>query len=184
MRWPIQRFSGGRLRMRATRSWCSSSLKNERLLQTTIEERNAVMHRGPHRGHAHAEVAVAANCDRQPARALERQCGADGDAGSAADAAAALGADVVERMAEWPGGAVPGQRQMGERRRRARRPRLQRRARDHRPGAVPLDGLVAFGLRLHRRGLCDLLPPSAARSCGTAASGVVGSSRSTGGRIS
>ena len=35
MRWPIQRFSGGRLRMRATRSWCSSSLKNERLLQTT-----------------------------------------------------------------------------------------------------------------------------------------------------
>ena len=34
--WPIQRFSAGRPRSRATRSWCNSSLKNERLLASTI----------------------------------------------------------------------------------------------------------------------------------------------------
>ena len=73
------------------------------------------MHRGPQRGHAHAEVAVAANCDRQAARTLERERGADGDARSASDAAASLGADVVERMPERPGGPVPGERQMRER---------------------------------------------------------------------
>src|SRR5262245_57256818 len=71
------------------------------------EERNSVMHRGPERGRAHAEVAVAADRDWQPSRALERQRGADGNAGPAADAAAALRADVIERMMKRPGGAVP-----------------------------------------------------------------------------
>jgi len=38
MRWPIQRFSTGLERSFATRSWCSSSLKKERLLATRIRQ--------------------------------------------------------------------------------------------------------------------------------------------------
>src|ERR1700730_3473026 len=64
------------------------------------QQRNFVMHRGPHRGDAHQKVAVAADRDRQPAGALERQRGADGNAGSTANTAAAVGADIVERMLE------------------------------------------------------------------------------------
>src|SRR5262249_42560896 len=77
------------------------------------QQRNAVMHRGPERGRAHAEVAVAADRDlpgpRERGRAPEEQ------AGPAPAAAAALGADVIERMMERPGGAVPRERQVGER---------------------------------------------------------------------
>jgi hypothetical protein len=69
------------------------------------------MHRGPQRGDAHQEIAVAADRDRQPPGALERQRRADRNAGAAADAAAAVGADIVERMAERPV-RLPGQRQM------------------------------------------------------------------------
>ncbi|KAG0920333.1 hypothetical protein G6F31_020767 [Rhizopus arrhizus] len=36
MRCPIHRFSIGRLRSRATRSWCNSSVKKDRLLATII----------------------------------------------------------------------------------------------------------------------------------------------------
>src|SRR5262249_30712027 len=48
--------------------------------------------------------------------------------GPAPDAAAALGADVIERMMKRPSGAVPGERQVGERNfafadRRLERPR-------------------------------------------------------------
>ena len=73
------------------------------------------MRRRPERGDAHEIIAVAADRDRQPAGALERQRRADRDAGAAADAAAAVAAEIVERMAERPPGAVPGQRQMRER---------------------------------------------------------------------
>ena len=52
-------------------------------------------------------------------RSLQRQRRADGDAGPAADAAAAVGAEEVERMAERPARAVPRQRQVRERDRRA-----------------------------------------------------------------
>ena len=53
--------------------------------------------------------------DRQPPGALERQRGADRIARTAADAAAAFRANIVERMTERPGGAVPGQRDVRER---------------------------------------------------------------------
>ena len=93
MRWPIQRFSGRPI----------ADAGDALLMQLVVEERavvadheqqgNAVMHRGPDRGVAHHEVAVAADRDRQPARALERERRADRIAGPAADAAAALRAD-------------------------------------------------------------------------------------------
>ena len=70
------------------------------------------MHRGPHRVHAHQEIAVAADRDRQPAGAFERQRRADRNARAAADAAAAVGADIVERMLERHPVVVPRQRQM------------------------------------------------------------------------
>ena len=44
--------------------------------------------------------------------------------------------------------------------------------------------LVLLGLRHRGAACCGLAPPSAAQSCGTASSGVAGSSRSTGGRAS
>src|SRR5580700_10801629 len=71
------------------------------------QQRDLVMHRGPHRGDAHQKIAVAADRDRQPSGALERQRGADRNARSAADAAAAVGADVIERMLERRPGVVP-----------------------------------------------------------------------------
>src|SRR5260370_23638132 len=73
------------------------------------------MHRRPDRGHPHAKVAVAADRNRQASRAFERKRRADRNAGSGADAASALRADVIEGMVEWPGSAVPGERQMRER---------------------------------------------------------------------
>ena len=66
------------------------------------QQRDVVMRRGPQRGDAHQEIAVAADRDRQPAGAFERQRRADRNAGAAADAAAAVGAEIVERMAERP----------------------------------------------------------------------------------
>ena len=97
------------------------------------QQRNAVMRRGPERGDAHQIVAVAADRDRQPAGAFQRERRADRNAGAAADAAAAVGAEIVERMAERPPGAVPGQRQMREGDiARARRPDARHR-RDARP---------------------------------------------------
>src|SRR5271169_6299626 len=76
------------------------------------EERNLVMHGRPHRGNAHQEIAVAANRDRQAAGAFESERRADGNARPAADAAAAIGADIVERMAECEPAILPRQRQM------------------------------------------------------------------------
>ena len=74
-------------------------------------QRDAVVRRGPHRGVAHQEVAVAAEADRHAAGAFERERRADRDAGPRADAAAAVEADVVERMAEVRVRAVPAERQ-------------------------------------------------------------------------
>ena len=51
------------------------------------QQGNAVVHRSPQRGRAHQEIAVAADADRQPAGAFERERGADRDAGTAPDAA-------------------------------------------------------------------------------------------------
>src|SRR6185436_15492541 len=71
------------------------------------EERDLVVRRGPERDVAHHEVAVAADCDREPAGALERKRGADRIARTAADSAAAFRAHIVERMLERPGRAIP-----------------------------------------------------------------------------
>ena len=79
------------------------------------QERDLVVHRGPDRGDAHQEVAVAADRDRHAAGPFQRQRRADRDAGSAADAAAAIGTEVIERMAKRDAGAVPRQRQVRER---------------------------------------------------------------------
>ncbi len=79
------------------------------------QERNFVMHRCPHRGHAHEVIAVAANGDRQPAGILQRQRGTDGNSRAATDAAAAVGPEIVERMAERPPAVLPRDRQVGQR---------------------------------------------------------------------
>ena len=71
------------------------------------QERDFVMHRRPHRGDAHQKIAVAADRDRQPAGAFERQRRADRNARAAADAAAAVGADIIERMTERDPAVVP-----------------------------------------------------------------------------
>src|SRR5580700_1486860 len=71
------------------------------------QQRDLVMHRRPYRGDAHQKIAVAADRDRQAAGALERQRRADGNARPAANAAAAVGADIVERMLEGCPGIVP-----------------------------------------------------------------------------
>src|SRR5262245_46759052 len=107
--------------------WPVADARDALLVQLVIEERaivadhdqqrDAVVHRSPQRSGAHAEVAVAADGDRKPPGALKRQRRADRNAGPAADAAAALRADIVERMMERPGGAVPRQRKVSERHR-------------------------------------------------------------------
>src|ERR1700719_1324986 len=56
------------------------------------EKGNAVVHRSPERGDGHQEVAVAADPDREPARAFEGKRGTPRDAWPAADATAAVGA--------------------------------------------------------------------------------------------
>src|SRR5262249_21619801 len=71
------------------------------------QERNAIVHRRPQRGRAHAEVAVAPARDRRPPRPLGPARGADENPCPASNAAPALRADVIERMTKRPGGAVP-----------------------------------------------------------------------------
>ena len=78
------------------------------------QQRNAVMRRGPKRSHAHEEIAIAAHRNGKAAAALERQRCADRDSWTAADATAAIGAKIVERMAEMPTCAVPRQGNVGE----------------------------------------------------------------------
>src|SRR5262245_5212224 len=57
---------------------------------------NAVVHRSPDRGHAHQVVAIAADRDRQPPAAFERQRGTNRDAGPAAKPAAAVGTEAAQ----------------------------------------------------------------------------------------
>src|SRR5262249_17270823 len=78
------------------------------------QQRNAVMRRGPNRGHTHEEIAIAAHRNGKAAAALECQCCADRDSWTAADASAAIGAEIVERVAEMPTCAVPRQGNMSE----------------------------------------------------------------------
>ena len=75
------------------------------------------MRRRPERGRTHQEVAIAADADRDPPRVAgaQRERGANGMAGAGAEPAAAIRAEKIERMAERPPGAVPGERQMRER---------------------------------------------------------------------
>ena len=80
-----------------------------------VQQRNAVVRRGPDCGCAHEKIAVTADTHRQPSRALERQCGADRDARSAADAATAIGADERQWMVELPECTIPPERQVNER---------------------------------------------------------------------
>src|SRR5205823_1456594 len=119
------------------------------------EQRDAVMHRGPDRGGAHEEVAVAADRDRQPPRAFERERRADRHPRSAADAAAAFRADVIERMMEWPRRSVPGQRQVGEGYLSFADRSLER-AREIVDPQRPVRRLVRLRPRLHRGGFARL----------------------------
>src|SRR4029077_817927 len=59
---------------------------------------NAVMRRGPKSGHAHQEIAVTAHSYRKAAAPLECQRGADRNARTAANAPAAFGSKIVERV--------------------------------------------------------------------------------------
>ena len=69
------------------------------------------MHGGPQRGQPHQVIAVAEHRDGQPLAAAQRQRGADRHARPGADAAAAVEADVVERMLEAAAFAGPAERQ-------------------------------------------------------------------------
>ena len=109
MRWPTQRFSTGPVAHAGDALLVQFVVEERAIVGDHDQQRNAVMRRRPERGHAHQEIAVAADRDRHAAGALQRQRGADGNAGTAADAAAAVGAEIVERMAERPTGAVPRQ---------------------------------------------------------------------------
>ena len=73
-----------------------------------------VVRRGPQRRHAHQEVAVAEDAGRDAPRALQRERRADDQPGPRPDPAAAVGAEVVERMAEMAVRAVPAERQTRE----------------------------------------------------------------------
>ena len=131
MRWPIHLFSTGRLRIARDALLVHLVVVERAVVGHDDQQRNAVMHRGPERGHAHQEIAVAA--DRRSAMRpvpLQRERRADRDAGTGADAAAAVGAEEVERMAERPARAVPRQRQVGERRPCGRRPPARSALRD------------------------------------------------------
>ena len=79
------------------------------------QERDLVMRRGPDRGVAIMKSPSPQTATTKPARAFQRERGADRIAGAAADAAAAFRADIIERMAERPGRTVPGQRDVRER---------------------------------------------------------------------
>src|SRR3954468_9775546 len=116
------------------------------------EQRNAVMHRGPDRGCTHEEVAVSADGDRQASRAFERERRAYRHAGPAADAAATLGADVIERMMERPDRTVPGERQVGERHVTVPDRGLERLRQVIHPQRTA-GGFVGFRFGLHRRRL-------------------------------
>src|SRR5262249_4745600 len=61
------------------------------------EARDAVVRGRPQRGDAHEVIAIAEQRDRDPARPLKRERGADRDAGARTDAGAAITAEVVER---------------------------------------------------------------------------------------
>ena len=143
MRKPIQRFSTGRPRTRAMRSWCSSSLKNDSLLAMTISTGIAIVDAGPQRGDAHQVIAVAQHRDRQAIAAAHRERRADRHAGAGADAAAAVEADVVQRMLEV-GRARPASRAAGGCTKDVRGERLHRHARQigerHAIRASPVGG--------------------------------------------
>src|SRR5206468_5154 len=79
------------------------------------EKRYPIVHRGPQRRRTHEEIAITTDGDRQPPAVLERKRSADRNTGARAYASAAIRAQEVERMAEWPGRPVPRQRQMRER---------------------------------------------------------------------
>src|SRR5262245_17044680 len=79
------------------------------------QERNAVMCRRPQGGDPHQEIAIAADCNRQPVAASQCQRCANRNARTATDAAAAIRAEIVKRMIEGPAGTVPGQRYVRQR---------------------------------------------------------------------
>src|SRR5204862_4712975 len=83
------------------------------------EQRDPVMHRRPDRGAAHQEIAVAEHRNRQPFAVAQCQGGADRHARAAADPAAAIAAERVERMADLPGVTDPGERRADQARRTA-----------------------------------------------------------------
>ena len=113
MRWPIHLFSTGRLAHARDALLVHLVVVERAVVGDDEQQRNPVVHRGPQRGRAHQEVAVAADRDRQDAatraaRARRRRA----MPGPRADAAAAVGAEEVERMPERPARAVPRQRQV------------------------------------------------------------------------
>src|SRR5262245_4999617 len=81
------------------------------------QQRNAVVHRSPDRGHAHQVIAVAADGDRQPPAAFECQRGTYRNAGPPAEPATAIGTEIVERVAKIPPPPAPGDRHVGQRHR-------------------------------------------------------------------
>ena len=117
MRWPIHLFSTGRLR--AERPFLVHLIVVERaVVRHDHQQRDPVVRRGPQRGHAHQEVAVAQDRDaaagRCPARPAPRRPRCRGRRRSRRPRRA----EIVERMAERPVSGVPDQRQMQQRHRR------------------------------------------------------------------
>src|SRR3954471_15988194 len=74
--------------------------------------RQLVVRGGPERRVAHEEITVSHDADHQAPAAVQCECRADREAGAGPDAATAIGAEIVERVAEVPIRAVPAERQL------------------------------------------------------------------------
>ena len=111
MAWPIQEFCGRPLALPRDPLLVHHVVEVEGVVRDHDQQRQPVVGRGPDRGPAHQEVAVAEDGHRQAAAALERERGPDRHPRPRADARAAVQAQVVERVADVEVGPGPAQRQ-------------------------------------------------------------------------
>src|SRR6516225_5053954 len=88
-------------------------VKEREVVGDDDQQRDVVADRSPEGGNTHQEIAVSEHRDRQTAaaRVAQSQRGADCHTGPRTNPAAAIGTEIVERMAELPQPVGPGERQ-------------------------------------------------------------------------
>ena len=111
MAWPIQVFTGRPSALAGHALGVDHVVVEGGVVRHHDQQRQPVVRRGPHRGPAHQEIAVAQDGHREPAAALEGEGGADGHARPGADARAAVHPQVVQRVTGLQVGAVPAERE-------------------------------------------------------------------------